>query len=181
MEQRFRNMESWTRDHRTVAIAGIPGMAPRLYGGTMAAGRHDGTTSLRHRGRHSARQHGGTVARRHRSRHGGTAARRHSDTTARWHRDGGTATLHSGTAAWRHDCMTRAARRHDPGGTAAQQHVHYGRSRVHYEAWLSDSVSVRLTRSLGTRAAHARRTPAKPPCCSSGSFGFAKLFEEPHF
>ena len=83
MEQRFRNMESWTRDHRTVAIAGrIPGMAARLYGGTMAAGRHDGTTSLRHRGRHSARQHGGTVARRHRSRHGGTAAQRHNGTVA---------------------------------------------------------------------------------------------------
>ena len=33
---------------------------------------------------------------------------------------------------------------------------------------------------MGTRVAPARRTPAKPPCCSSGSFGFAKLFDEPH-
>jgi hypothetical protein len=33
---------------------------------------------------------------------------------------------------------------------------------------------------MGTWVAPARRTPAKPPCCSSGSFGFAKLFDEPH-
>ena len=37
MELLFRNMESWTRDHRTVAIAGrIPGMAARLCGAAAA-------------------------------------------------------------------------------------------------------------------------------------------------
>ena len=95
MELLFRNMESWTRDHRTVAIAGSAahtrhgGTAVRRRGGTMAAGRHSGTASLRHRGRHSVRQHGGTVAAdcgtdtpQQAWGHGGTGAQRHNGTAA---------------------------------------------------------------------------------------------------